>query len=188
MSGTLAECYLADTRKIDLAALPADVDAALRFHPRCPFGPGRRHPCLLGLFRDVELNAPAGIHRVALTPEAKKIDRRTLGRWPGARAIKVWSVSSELVIGEGIETVLAAATRCTHRDAPLRPAWAMGPKGSIASLPILGGVQALTVLVDNDSGAPAVAETCASRWAAAGRTVRLLTTQHVKDFNDLVMP
>ena len=185
--GTLAERYLADARKIDLAGLPTDTDAVLRFHPRCPFGPGTRHPCLLALFRDVELDTPAGIHRVALTPEAKKIDRRTLGRWPGVRAIKLWPAASELVIGEGIETVLAAATRCTHRDAPLRPAWAMGPKSGITNLPILDGVQALAVLVDNDSGAPAIAKACATRWTAAGRTVRLLTTQHVKDFNDLVI-
>src|SRR5262249_8171801 len=41
--GTLAERYLTDTRKLDLAVLP-DINTALRFHPRCPFD-GNSHPC-----------------------------------------------------------------------------------------------------------------------------------------------
>jgi DNA polymerase I-like protein with 3'-5' exonuclease and polymerase domains len=90
ISDTLVERYLADTRKIDLAGLPPAVDAVLRFHPRCPFGPNTRHPCLLALFRDIELDTPAGIHRIALTPDAKKIGRMMLGRWSGTRAIKLW--------------------------------------------------------------------------------------------------
>ena len=63
----------------------------------------------------------------------------------------------------------------------------MGPKDGIASFPILPGVKLLTILVDNDDRAPAVAEACATRWVAAGRTVRMLQTNSVKDFNDLVM-
>ena len=46
IAGTLAARYLADTRGVDLAALPAAIDDVLRFHPRCPFGSGLRHPCL----------------------------------------------------------------------------------------------------------------------------------------------
>src|SRR5262249_28471611 len=56
---------LADVRGIDVDALP---DTALRFHRRCPFGPGMRVPCLLALYRDVLADEPAGIHRIALTP------------------------------------------------------------------------------------------------------------------------
>src|SRR5262249_39123757 len=78
ITNTLAARSLADTRKLDLAALSADIDAVLRFHPRCPFGGnGARHPCLLALFRDVETDAPAGIHRIGLTPDAAKIKRLT---------------------------------------------------------------------------------------------------------------
>jgi hypothetical protein len=36
--GTLAERYLADVRKIELAAMPADLERVLRFHPNCPCG------------------------------------------------------------------------------------------------------------------------------------------------------
>ena len=52
IAGTLGARYLADIRGVDLAALPADIDEALRFHPRCSFGPGSQYPCLLALMRN----------------------------------------------------------------------------------------------------------------------------------------
>jgi Mesyanzhinovviridae DNA polymerase len=182
--GTLAERYFVDTRKLELTALP-DLDAVLRFHPRCPFGAnGTRHPCLLALFRDVESDAPAGIHRIGLTPEANKIRRLTLGRWPGVRAIKLWPVTHKLSLGEGLETVLGAI-RCS---AITPPAWAMGPKTDIANFPVLPGIKALTILVDRgDPAALDGAETGIARYIAAGIPARWLRTVRVKDFNDLVM-
>ena len=59
----------ADVRKIDTGALPAGIETVLRFHPRCPFGPGTRYPCLLALMRDGVADTPTGIQRIALTPE-----------------------------------------------------------------------------------------------------------------------
>jgi DNA polymerase len=185
IAGTLAARYLTDTRKLDLTALPVDIDAVLRFHPRCPFGAnGARYPCLLALFRDVESDAPAGIHRIGLTPNASKIKRLTLGCWPTPRAIKLWPITDKLTIGEGIETV-AAAIRCS---AITPPAWAMGPKADIARFPVLPGVKALTVLVDRgDPAALDGAETCIARYVTAGIPARWLRTIRVKDFNDLVL-
>ena len=187
IAGTLAERYLTETRKLDLAILPDGVSEVLRFHPRCPFGAnGARHPCLVALFRDVETNQPAGIHRIGLTMEAKKIKRLTLGRWGGVRAIKLWPAAThKLSIGEGIETVLAAL----GRGAITSPAWAMGPKADIASSPVLPGVKAISVLVDRgDPAALNGAKMCAIRYVEAGCGARWLRTVHVKDFNDLVMP
>jgi len=187
IAGTLAERYLAETRKLDLPLLPDGVGEVLRFHPRCPFGAnGTRHPCLVALFRDVETNEPAGIHRIGLTAAAAKIKRLTLGRWAGARAIKLWSAAThKLSIGEGIETVLAAL----RTGAITPPAWAMGPKADIARFPVLPGVKAITVLVDRgDPAALDGAEACAARYVEAGRGARWLRTVRVKDFNDLVLP
>jgi putative DNA primase/helicase len=62
-----------------LDALPDRGDACLRFHPRCPFGLDT-HPCLLALRRDIVTDEPLSIHRIALTPDAEKIERRLLGR------------------------------------------------------------------------------------------------------------
>jgi CHC2 zinc finger len=123
IAGTLAIKYLADIRGIDVDALPPEVDQVLRFHPFCPFGPGTSHPCVLALFRDVEGDAPAGIHRIALTPETLaggKVERRMLGRWPTARAIKLWPAGSRLFVAEGIETALAAATRLQFHGGPMQ--------------------------------------------------------------------
>jgi DNA polymerase len=185
IAGTLAAKYLGETRGIDLAALPADVEEVLRFHPRCPFGAGTRHPCLLALLRDIKTDAPAGIHRVALTPEGKKIDRRMLGR---AGAVKLWPAGSQLVIGEGIETVLAAATRIPYRGEPLRPAWSAVSAGPLGDLPVLPGVERLILLVDHDDAGHSAAARCAERWTRAGRTVIRLTPKRAgADFNDLVM-
>ena len=85
--GTLAARYLADIRGIDLDALPDNVDDVLRFHKSCVFGPGIRHPCLIALMRDACGDAPIGIQRIALTPDAQKIDRRMLGT---AGVVKLW--------------------------------------------------------------------------------------------------
>src|SRR6516162_11475923 len=143
--GTLGARYFVDTRKLDLTTLPSNIDEVLRFHPRCVFGGnGARHPCLLALFRDVEDDTPAGIHRIGLTSDANKIDRLTLGRWAKPRAIKLWPATNRLTIGEGIETVLGAI-RC---GAITPPAWAVGGRISIAEFPVLPSIKALTVLVD----------------------------------------
>jgi DNA polymerase len=183
ISGTLAARYLAN-RQIDVVVLPPSVDEVLRFHPRCPFGRAH-HPTLIALFRDVETDAPAGIHRTALTPDGRKIDRMTLGRWSGSRAIKLWPANGTLFVGEGIETVLSAATRLRYRDAPMQPAWAMGSSGALGKLPVIPGVERLRVLVDNDPAGCAAAERCAQRWNLAGRAVSLLKPPPDLDFNDI---
>jgi DNA polymerase len=185
ITGTLGERYLAETRGIDTAKLPANIDKVLRFDAWCPFGPGVRHPCLIALLREIRTDAPSGIHRIALTPDARKIDRRMLGR---SGAVKLWPASSQLVVGEGIETVLAAATRILYRDSLLQPAWSAVSAGPLGNFPVLPSVQRLIILVDNDAEGQAAAAQCANRWHRAGRSVVLLTPKDPgADFNDLVM-
>ena len=184
IAGTLAARYLAETRGIDLAALPATIDNALRFHPHCPFN-GARHPCLLALMRDIVTDEPTGIHRIALTSDAHKIERWSLGK---VGAVKLWPAGPQLVVGEGIETVLAAATRIPYEDAPLRPAWALGSSGPLGYLPVIPGVERLIILVDHDEVGITAALTCTERWTRAKRTVvRLMPDEAGADFNDLVL-
>ena len=187
IAGTLAAQYLAERRRIDLAALPANIDQVLRFHPNCPFGSGVRHPCLLALMRDIAIDESTGIHRIALTPDANKIGRRMLGR---GGAVKLWPASAQLIIGEGIETTLAAATRISHRDAPLQPAWSAVSAGALGRLPVVPGVERLLILVDHDLNGQgqAAAARCAERWSRAGRMVTQLKPKRPgTDFNDLIM-
>ena len=188
--GTPGEQYLRK-RGIELSetALP-DLHGVLRFHGSCWFGPGRE-PCLVALFRNITTDQPAGILRIAITPELTKLGRpKSLGAINGA-AIKLWpdaEITYGLVIGEGLETVLAA-TMIIHRGTLLRPAWATGGTGTMSTFPVLAGVDALTVLVDNDESGVGqdAADDCAARWMAAGREViRLIPRKVGDDFNDII--
>jgi DNA polymerase len=183
IAGTLAERYLAESRGIDVAALPESVNEVLRFLPRC-WHDGQYHPCLIALFRDIETGQRAGVHRTWLTADAQKIDRRMFGRWSRPRAIKLWPADNRLFVGEGIETALAAATQLG-----MRPAWALGSKVYLGKLPVISGVDELTILVDHDSDGEAAAIACDQTWRDAGRRVRLLRTKdaELNDFNDLIL-
>ena len=60
----------------------------------------------------------------------------------------------------------------------------------MAKLPVLPGIEHLTLLVDNDASGTGqhAAEECKRRWIAAGREVELLMPDKVgTDFNDVVM-
>jgi Toprim domain/CHC2 zinc finger len=186
LEGTLAERYLAETRRIDLAALP-NASACLRFHPRCPFGFGVRYPCLVALRRDAISDEPVSIHRIALTLDGQRIERRMLGR---GGVVKLYPKGQRLIVGEGIETTLAAATRISRWGSLLQPAWSAVDAGRLGSLPLIDGVERLVILVDHDlNGAgQAAALRCAERWSRAGRSVvRLTPSRPGMDFNDLVM-
>ena len=185
--GSIAERYLDQTRGIDLTKLPDDIHASLRFHPNCVFGRGTHLPCLLALMRDPLTDEPIGIQRIALEHrdgKIEKIERRMLGR---AGVVKLWPAESTLTIGEGLETVLAAATRILYRNVPLRPAWAALSGQKLLTLPVLPGVERLIVLVDHDAAGIAAAAKCTEYWTRAGRTVIRLTPRRAgADFNDLV--
>jgi DNA polymerase len=183
--GTTAARYLSEVRKIDLAVLPSSIDDALQFHSHCSFN-GSRHPCLVALMRHPTTDVPTGIHRIALTPAGRKIDRQMLGH---AGAVKLWPAGSTLVVGEGLETVLAAATRIPYREAPLQPAWALLNAYTLEQFSVLPHVERLIILVDHDDAGKKAAAICTDRWQRAGRTVVCLTpTRAGADFNDLVMP
>ena len=105
--------------------------------------------------------------------------------------VRLWSdeaVSNGLVISEGLETGLVAATRIEHRGTRLAPLWAACSAGSMAKFPVLPGVESLTLLVDHDeSGAgQRAAMECSARWTGAGREVVRLTPNAMgADFADI---
>ncbi len=188
--GSIAERYLTDSRGIDVGKLPTNIHDSLRFHPQCPFGPGIQHPCLLALMRNPETDAPVGIHRIALRNGGNKIektDRMALG---SMGVVKLWPAAERLIIGEGIETVLAAATRIPYEGKPLQPAWSVISDGGLKRFPMLPDVQHLILLVDNDVNGvgQAAGDWCEQHWQAAGRKVEQLIPEQVGwDFNDIVL-
>jgi Toprim domain len=133
-----------------------------------------------------------GVHRIGLRQDngaVHKIDRKALGHMG---VVKLWSMdgSDQLVVGEGIETVLAAATRIPYRGAPLTPAWSAVAKGGLARLPVLPNVATLIQLVDHDGNNEGQNAAARGRhtWEAAGRkVVQLIPRQEGWDFNDVVL-
>src|SRR5262249_9075405 len=131
-----------------------------------------------------------GIHRIGLelvNDKVTKIDRKALGRMG---VVKFWPAGEQLVVGEGLETTLAGATRVVYRGAPLTPAWSAVAKGGLGRLPVLPGVRRLILLVDNDENGEGqkAAERCRQVWRATGRDVVPLVPKHLGwDFNDVVL-
>jgi Toprim domain len=164
-------------------------EGALRFHPECPWL-GLKIPCVLARYSDAVTGKPKGIWR---RPVDGLNAPMTLGPMGGC-VIRLWpdaQVGKRLVIGEGLETTLAAATRVAHRGQPLYPAWAMGCAGNMRRFQVLDSVEQLVILVDNDSSETGqkAGEECARRWSGAGREViRLVPRKLDSDFNDLVKP
>jgi hypothetical protein len=171
-------------RGIDIEQLP-DF-GGLRWHPRCPWEGGTAC-CIIARFTDAITAEPRGIWR---RPIGRGHKPRTLG--PMKRCvIRLWpdeAVTTGLVLGEGVETVLAAS-QIEFRGTLLQPTWAAGCAGNMAHFPVLAGIEALTLLVDNDrSGAgQAAAAQCGRRWFDAGREVIRLTPEAIgADFNDII--
>jgi putative DNA primase/helicase len=179
---TVAARYLAKRGITDVTALDGEV---LRFHPSCPYGEKSRHPCMLALLRDIRTDEPRAIHRTAFTSVGDKIGRMVLGPKCGA-AVKLSpdeAVTMGLTIGEGVETVLSGM------QFGWRPAWSVVDAAGIANFPLLPGIDALTILVDNDESGTGQrrAIECSDRWTKAGREVLRVIPRHSgDDLNDLV--
>jgi hypothetical protein len=145
-----------------------------------------RDGCIVARYSDPSTGAPKGVWR-------RPIDGRkptALGPMGGG-VIRLFPeiTDKRLVIAEGVETALAAATRITHRGRPLRPAWATGCAGNMRRFPVIDGVEQLVILVDNDASETGqrAAEECARRWSNGGReAIRLLPRKLGTDFNDLL--
>jgi phage/plasmid primase-like uncharacterized protein len=161
-----AVAYFAN-RKIDITAVPNH--GGLRFHARCPWENGTK-PCIIGQYTTAISSEPRGIWRRPIDGGKPKAIGPTAGC-----VIRLWpndAVEQGLVIGEGVETTLAASS-IQYKRALLQPAWATGSAGNMAKFPVLSGIDALTILVDNDSSGTGerAATECAKRWQGADREV-----------------
>ena len=142
--GSDGDAYLRN-RCIDVAEIPREAD--IRWHPACTWETGV-HPCLVVLLTDAVSGEPRAIQRIAVAG-GQKVGKLSLGPSAGTVA-RLWpdeAVTQGLVVGEGVETSLAAATRVHFRGTLLRPAWATCGKSNLASLPVLAGIE----LVDASS-------------------------------------
>jgi putative DNA primase/helicase len=165
---------------------PADGD--LRLHPALKHPPtGYVGPALIGRVTHAITGEPQTIHRTWITADGTKpVDpaRMLLGGYRKAGGvIRLWpddAVTHGLGIAEGIETGLSLAYA-------IQPVWACIDAGNLKLFPVLAGVEALAIAVDNDPAGMSGASECAARWHTAGREVRLVKSDELgADLNDLV--
>ena len=183
--GTVVARYLG-SRGLKLDLLD-NIQEVIRFHPRCPWRDETVErtiyvPAMVAALRTIAGDEITGIHRTRLTPEGAKVDRRMLGIASGA-VIKLDSddtVTMGLAVGEGIESCLAA------RQLEFRPVWAVASAGAVASFPTVNGVEALTLLAENDAASDRAISQCAERWHQAGREVTIVTPNFGSDLNDVL--
>lgn len=168
---SIAARYLAARR-----CVPPPADGDLRWHERIYHWPSRSHwPALVALISDAVSGEPLSLHytfiardgsgKAPVQPARLYLPRHrkrggVVRLWPDAE------VTTGLLIGEGLETTLTAAR-------VFRPAWAALDAGNLAGLPVLAGIESLTVLQDDDPAGRSASETCARAWFAAGRETRI---------------
>jgi hypothetical protein len=176
---TLAETYLR-SRCLDL---PDGIAGhVLRFHPRCPWrdeNSGRTVflPALVAAFRSIDDDEVTAVHRIALRTDGSKIGRRMFGVVHRA-AIKLDAIGSELAIGEGVETCLAA------RQLGYGPVWALGSVGAISFFPLINGVKRLLILGETGNASDQAVRLCGQRWHKAWRRVAVVQPEIGSDLND----
>jgi hypothetical protein len=184
--GTLAEKYLKDQRRLEL---PETLSLRiLRYHSRCPWrneetGATDYAPALLAPFRGIDDGHVTAIQRIALNADGTKRGRRMLGIVRRA-AIQFDDIGppAELVVGEGVETCMAA------RQLGLGPVWALGSVGAISFLPLVGKVRQLIILGEAGEASARAIQLCSKRWRAAGRRVRIaMPDPGLSDFNDVLI-
>ena len=122
-------------------------------------------------------------HRIDI---GRRQDRPHGARSKDGAAVKLSpddAVTMGLTIAEGVETALSGI------QLGWRPAWSVGDAAGIAKFPVLPGVEALTILVDNDESGTGQrrAIECSDRWTKAGREVlRVIPRRSGDDLNDMV--
>ena len=177
--GTPVETYLASRG----LKLPQRCEHALRFHPACPRGEARL-PAMLGLMSGIVTGRPLGVHRTFLSADGRakanlEPNKMMLGRAKGA-VLKLTpdeDVTRGLGLVEGIEDGLAVL------NSGWAPVWVCLSAGALASFPVLGGIQALTIFTDNDTAGAAAAAACIERWRGAGKEASVVAPpRDLKDF------
>ena len=175
-AGTLVERYLA-ARAITLPPPPC-----LKYHPLLKHPPtGRLFPVMVAERCDV-YGAVVGVHCTFLKHDGSwkaDVERPKLDFGPAkGNAIRLSPLSDELMVGEGIETVMSVMQMTG------RPAWAAG--GHLRAMQLPKEVQRPLILADGDRPGEQKARAASARWTVEGRTVAIARPPWGKDFNDVL--
>ena len=178
-SGTPVEAYLAGR------GLVLPISPSLRFHPGLRHPSGGFWPCLVALVTRGQDGMPVAIHRTFLTRDGcgkAPVDpaKMMLGPCRGG-AVHLGEAAEVLMVGEGIETCLAAM------QATGKSAWAALSASGLRVIDLPETVRELIVLTDGDDPGEAAARDCAIRWMERGRRVRIARPPRGMDFNDMLL-
>jgi len=178
--GTAAQDYL----RSRALKLPDELAySVLRYHPRCPWRTEDtgliQVPALIAAFRSLDDDTITGVHRIRLDqPQSwPKTERRMLGVIHRA-AVKLDPCGRDLIIGEGVETCMAA------RQLGHRPAWALGSVGAISFFPVIDSVKRLLILGETGKPSEEAIGLCGRRWQRACRRVQVIMPDIGSDIND----
>jgi putative DNA primase/helicase len=177
--GTLAENYLV-SRGLYLPPPPT-----LRFHAGLKHPSGGIWPAMVALVTHGGDGKPVGIQRTFLARDGNgkapvEPAKMMLGPCRGG-AVRLGQPKDVLMVGEGIETCLAAMQASGH------PAWAALSTSGLRALDLPGHVREVIVLADGDEPGEMAARAAALRWKRGGRRVRIARPPHGMDFNDLLV-
>ena len=178
-SGTPAEIYLR-SRGIALA-----VPTSLRFHPHLKHSGGGAWPGMVAVVTRGNDGQPQAIHRTYLSRDGAgkalvSPQKMMLGPCRGG-AVRLGTTIGKLMVGEGIETCLAAM------QASGLPAWAALSTSGLRTLELPTDIDEVIVLADGDDPGEAAALDAARRWKHEGRTVRIARPPSGMDFNDVLL-
>lgn len=177
--GTPVETYLA-SRGINL--LPP---VALRFHAGLKHPSGGIWPAMVALVTRGSDGTPLAIHRTFLARDGAgkaPVDpaKMMLGPCRGG-AVRLAVPGEILMVGEGVETCLAAMLATGHSS------WAALSTSGLRALDLPRDVRDVIVLADGDEAGESAARACALRWKQGGRRVRIARPPRGMDFNDMLV-
>ena len=157
----------------------------IKFHAGLKHRTGSSWPAMIGLVSRGRDNQPIGIHRSFLARDGSgkapvKPNKMMLGPCRGG-AVRLAAAGGPLMIGEGIETCLAAMQATGHS------AWAALSTSGLRTLDLPPAAQDVIVLADGDAPGEAAALAAAARWRHEGRRVRIARPPQGADFNDLLL-
>lgn len=157
----------------------------IKFHCSLAHPSGREFPAMVALVAHGFDNRPVGIHRTFLDPETElkanvQPNKMMLGPCRGG-VVRLGPATKPLMIGEGIETCLAAmqATRLS--------AWAALSTSGMVSLALPRDILDVVILADGDAPGERAAATAARRWSSSGRRIRIARPPLGQDFNDVLL-
>lgn len=164
---------------------------ALRHHPSAPvsvFNPGSRaHPALLASVCDLEGEVTA-VEIVYLSPNGRRTDavrlsRKTAGVMPAGAAVRLHAVASDMLVGEGVMTVLSASRRFGL------PGWACLSARSLSTWSPPAGVRSVLIAGDRGKTGEEAASMLADRLRQLGVSSRIaLPPAGFGDWNDASEP